>query len=197
MSCRVSGSGVHRRQILQGAAVAAASGWIGSSAHAQAARQSAVVFLSRSSNTGMLAGHLSRTFGADLIAIRPREPWPADYEEMVAWASRWRESDDLLPLDAVPDLSGRATVFLGFPIWGMSLPAPMRSFLSSVDLPGKTVLPFITHGGYGPGDAIAEVRRLAPDAEFAEPFVLECDQERSNLNALGAWLSNVAASIPR
>ena len=197
MNGQVGNGGVHRRRILQGAVLAAASGWIGSAARAQGAGQSAVVFLSRSRNTGMLAGHLSRTFAADLIEVRPRDPWPADYEEMVAWASRWRESDDLLPMEPVPDLSGRATVFLGFPIWGMSLPAPMRSFLSSVELAGKTVLPFITHGGYGPGVAMAEVRRLAPEADFAEPFVLECDQERANLNALTTWLDAASALLPR
>lgn len=197
MTSGVKGGDVHRRQVLQGAALAAASNWIGTSAHAQGAGQSAVVFLSRSSNTRMLAGHLSRSFGADLIEIRPRDPWPEDYEEMVDWATRWRESDQLLPLEPTADLSAHAPVFLGFPIWGGSLPAPMRAFLSTTDLTGKTVLPFITHGGFGAGDAMADVRRLAPNAEFAEPFVLECDQERDNLNALRAWLGAVSASVPR
>jgi flavodoxin len=179
---------VHRRRILQGAALAAASSWIGVAARAQGAGPSAVVFLSRSSNTRMLAGHLSRRFSANLIEIRPRDPWPEDYEEMVNWATRWRESDQLLPLEPATDLSGRGTVFLGFPIWGGSLPAPMHSFLSTTDLSGKAVLPFITHGGFGAGDALAEVRRLAPNTDFAEPFVLQCDQERDNLTALKSWL---------
>ena len=102
----------------------------------------------------------------------------------------------LLPLEATPDLSGHVAVFLGFPIWGGSLPAPMRSFLSEADLAGKTVLPFITHGGFGADDAMVEVRRLASNADFAEPLILECDQERDNLNALREWLSDVTASIP-
>ena len=85
-----SGRGVHRRQILRGAAFAAASSWIGTAARARGTGQSAVVFLSRSGNTRMLAGHLSRNFNADLIEIRPRDPWPEDYEDMVAWATRWR-----------------------------------------------------------------------------------------------------------
>ncbi|WP_287176946.1 hypothetical protein [Mesorhizobium sp.] len=58
------------------------------------------------------------------------------------------------------------------------------------------MLPFITHGGFGAGDAMVEVRRLAPNAGFAEPFILECDQERDNLNALREWLSDVTESIP-
>lgn len=93
MSNSAKPGGVNRRRVLQGAALAAASGWTGSAARAQGTSRAAVVFLSRSSNTRMLAGHLSRTFDADLFEIRPSNPWPEDYEEMVAWASRWRESD--------------------------------------------------------------------------------------------------------
>lgn len=64
----------------------------------------------------MLAGRLSRQFDADLVELGPRDPWPDDYEEMVDWATRWRQNDRLLPLEATPDLSGHAAVFLGFPI---------------------------------------------------------------------------------
>ncbi|MFV0358755.1 flavodoxin [Tropicimonas sp.] len=186
-----------RRQVLHAAALAAASGWAGGgAARAQGGGQTAVVFLSRSGNTRMLAGHLSRRFNADLIEVRPRDPWPDDYDRMVDWASRWREGDQLLPLEHAPDLSGHDTVFLGFPIWGGSLPAPMRSFLTAADLSGKTVLPFITHGGYGPGNTMAAVHGLAPNASFMPEFILRCDQERDTLNALRGWLSDVSAQTP-
>lgn len=184
--------GVDRRALLRGAAFATAAGGLAAhAAHARAAK-TAVVFLSRSGNTRMLAGDLSRRRGADLIEILPRDPWPADYEEMVAWASGWRDSARPPPLAGRIDLTGYGTVFLGFPIWGGALPAPMRSALIGQDLSGKTLLPFITHGGYGPGGAMDEVSRLAPRAAVADPFVLRCDQERDNLDALRGWLANAA-----
>lgn len=184
---------LNRRHVLQGAAVAAATGWAASAATAQGAGATAVVFLSRSGNTRMLAGDLSRRYNADLIEVRPRDPWPEDYEDMVAWASRWRESSDLLALESVPDLSRHETIFLGFPIWGGALPAPVRSLLSATDLSGKTVLPFITHGGFGAGNAVQEIRSLAPDARFPQEFVLQCDQERDNLDALHRWLNRAGS----
>ena len=53
-------------------------------------------------------------------------------------------------------------MFLGFPIWGMALPAPVRTFLTTHDLAGKTLVPFITHGGYGTGDAPGTAGRTGP-----------------------------------
>lgn len=134
-------TGFSRRRLLQGASLAAAAGWARSAARAEGNGQVAVVFLSRSNNTRMLAGHLSRSFDAELIEIRPRDPWPEDYENMVAWATRWRDSDALLPLEPTPDLSRQTTLFLGFPICGMALPAPMRSSSPAPILPARPYCP--------------------------------------------------------
>lgn len=49
------------------------------------------------------------------------------------------------------------TVYLGFPIWGTTLPPMVDTFLSSHDLSNKRVIPFITHGGYGIGDSEAKL----------------------------------------
>jgi flavodoxin len=155
-----------------------------------------VVYLSRSGNTRVIADALGRRFGADVFEVRPREPWPADYDEMVAWASRLRESDADVPLAGnVEDLDRYRTIFLGFPVWGMDLPAVTRSFLRSHDLSGKTAVPFITHGGYGPGSSMQTARASAPGARFVEPFVLRCDQERSTLDSLNAWLEENGESL--
>ena len=42
----------------------------------------------------------------------------------------------------------------------MQLPPPIRSFLASHDLKGKTVAPFKTHAGYGVGSGFEEINRL-------------------------------------
>ena len=82
-------------------------------------------------------------------------------------------------------------MFLGFPIWSTALPAPMRSLLSSVDLAGKIILPFITHGGYGAGSSVDELRSLAASATVTDPFILQCDPERNNLDAIEPWLRSI------
>jgi flavodoxin len=131
------------------------------------AGQRLVVFLSRSGNTRVLAGALARRYGADLFELRPHDPWPENYEEMVAWARALSASDVDVPLaETLPGIDGYQTVFLGFPVWSTDLPAVTRSFLRSHDLSGKTVVPFITYGSSGAGSSMRTVRALAPDAQF-------------------------------
>lgn len=149
---------------------------------------SVVVYLSRSGNTRVLAGALSRRFNASLFELRPREPWPADYDEMVAWASRKNDEGNLQLAENLLNIANYRTVFLCHPIWSMDLPAVTASFLRSHDLSGKTIVPIITHGGYGQGSAVETARSLASDAIFIDAFVLACNQERDDLASLDQWL---------
>ncbi|MEC5397375.1 flavodoxin [Uliginosibacterium sp. H1] len=150
-----------------------------------------VAFFSRSGNTRVIAGFLQRTLGTDLHEIVPATAYPADYETTVAQATRERNSG------YAPALAGRAarmadydTVFLGFPVWGMSLPPVIRSFLRTHDLARKNLVPVITHGGYGSGDSLDLLARQAPQARMGKPFILQCDQERSTNERIDQWLKD-------
>ena len=83
------------------------------------------------------------------------------------------------------------TVFLGFPIWGETAPPLIRSFLSGHDLSGRTLVPFVTHGGYGLGNSLSVVARHAPRTRLLEGFVMQADQERQTLTQVTRWLSTV------
>jgi flavodoxin len=187
-----------RRAALQSLILPALVGLAAAPAAGQSARGSRtlVAFLSRSGNTRVIAGQLQRRFGADLFEIRTAEPYPADYEETVAQARRERDAAATPPLaEQLADIGGYETVFLGFPIWGMALTAPVRTFLVTHDLSGKTLVPFITHGGYGTGEVPGTVAELAPRARIVTPFVLEADQERATLNSVSAWLETVEPEL--
>jgi flavodoxin len=176
--------------------VAAAVDAASAAAQDRADTRTLVAFLSRSGNTRVIAGALQRRFDADLFEIRTAEPYPADYEETVARAQRERDAAATPPLaESVADIAGYQTVFLGFPIWGMALPAPVRTFLTTHDLAGATLAPFITHGGYGTGGALDTVAELAPRARVVAPLVLEADQERATLNSVTAWLGTVQPDL--
>jgi len=151
-----------------------------------------VAYFSRSGNTRLVAGHVRRTLSADLFEIQPAQPYPEDYQATVRQAERERDTAFEPPLkEAVADLSSYETIFLGFPIWGMTAPPVIRSFLSRHDLAGKTIVPLITHGGYGTGQSLSTVKGLASKARLREGFTLQMDQEREILQRVGRWLGTV------
>lgn len=151
-----------------------------------------VAFFTRSGNTKVIAGTLHRELKADLFEIHPERPYPEDYEQTVAQASDETRRAYEPPLAAkVPNLAAYDTLFLGLPIWGMTAPPVIRSFLHAHDLRGRTIRPFITHGGYGVGDSMDVIRALTPDAIVTDPFVMEADQERRTLTQVRGWLGSI------
>jgi flavodoxin len=151
-----------------------------------------VAYLTRSGNTRVIAGTLHRALGADLFEIRPARPYPEDYEEHVAQATRERDSGFEPELaEKVADIASYDEIYLGFPVWGETAPAPIRSFLKAHDLRAKTIRPFITHGGYGVGGSPAVLTSHALGAQIEEPFVMEADQERRTLNQVRGWLGRL------
>lgn len=154
-----------------------------------------VAYFSRSGNTRVVAGLIHRARragGTDLFEIRPASPYPDDYLETVEQARQERDSGHVPALEAkVLSMANYDTVFLGFPIWGETAPPVIRSFLSAHELSGKTVIPFVTHGGYGLGNSQSVLSRQAPKARLRKGFVMEADQERRTMDRVTGWLSGV------
>lgn len=156
------------------------------------AGKSLVAYVTRSGNTRVIAETLHRALGADLFEIRPVQPYPADYDDHVAQAARETADGIAPPLAEQPaDIGAYQEIFLGFPIWGQTAPPPIRSFLMLHDLAGKTIRPFITHGGYGVGRSLSIIADHAPGARITDAFVMEADQERRTRDQVGDWLSRI------
>jgi flavodoxin len=153
-----------------------------------------VAFFTRSGNTKLIAGKVRRDLGADLFEIQPAQAYPEDYEATVAQAEREKQSGYEPPLkENVAEIGMYNTVYLGFPIWGSTAPTIIKSFLSKHDLAGKDVVPLITHGGYGAGDSLGVLRRMAPKARLSRPFIIRMDQERAILKEVANWLQTSGA----
>lgn len=56
------------------------------------------------------------------------------------------------------------------------------------NLSGKTVVPLITHGGYGLGDSLTIVAKHAPQARLVEGFSMQGPQERQTVTRVLEWL---------
>ena len=120
-------------------------------------------------HTKVMAGYIAEELGADTFEIVPAEDYPFSYSECLDQASD-ELAADARPLVAgeMPDVSGYATVFVGCPIWWGSEPMVVRTFLDEVDLSGKTIVPFTTHGGSGLGSVVENLESRIAGATFMD-----------------------------
>ena len=113
-----------------------------------------VAYFSASGVTAKVARTLAEAVGANLFEIAPKEPYTkADLNWMDANARSTVEMKDpgsRPELAAgLPDAAAYDTIYVGFPIWWYVAPTIVNTFLESLDLSGKTVVPFATSGRYG------------------------------------------------
>jgi flavodoxin len=154
-----------------------------------------VAYFTRSGNTRVVAGLIHRELRADLFEIRPATPYPEDYLETVEQARKERDSDfEPILKGKVSNMADYDTVFLGFPIWGGTTPPVVRAFLSTHDVSGKTLVPFVTHGGYGLDDCMAVLASHARKARIQAGFSMEADQERRTMESVARWLRRADVS---
>jgi flavodoxin len=138
-----------------------------------------IVYLSRTNNTRAIAETIQQKVGGKLVALELETPYPADYNTTVQQVVHENETGYLPPLKTKIDrIEQYDVLFLGFPTWGMQLPPPVKSFLHQYDLKGKTVIPFNTNGGYGPGSSFQTVRELCPQSTILQGFVIRGGSER-------------------
>ena len=183
--------GLSRRDALR-AALPLAGPWSTDAASTSATSRTLVAYVSRTGNTRVVAGLIRRAHGVDLVEIEPADPYPEDYQATVDQATRERATGYQPPLRArVAGIDGYDVLFLGFPIWGMSVPPVIRSFLGAHDLTGKRIVPFFTHGGYGLGTSLEVVAAHAPRSRLLDGFAMQADQERRTRDQVTGWLDGL------
>lgn len=112
-------------------------------AGADTGRRVAVVYFSRSGNTGLAARHIAKTLDADLFELKA-----PDYRlGLAGWSHAMRDARgteaDISPRTI--DLSGYDEVYLGSPIWLYAPAPPISAFVEHNRFDGKRVVLFNTY----------------------------------------------------
>jgi flavodoxin len=138
-----------------------------------------IVYLSRTNNTKAIADMIHEKLGGRLVALELQTPYPADYHATVQQVVRENETGYLPPLKTVIEGPDQYDfIFVGFPTRDMKLPPPMKSFLRQHSFRGKTIIPFNSDGGYGPGSTFQAVRELCPQSTVLKGFFTRGGSER-------------------
>lgn len=116
-------------------------------------------------NCQFIAQAIQQAVGGDLFAIETVQEYPGTHQPLLDFAY------DELRQDARPELSSQienlddySVIFLGYPNWNADLPMPLYTFLESYDFSGKTIIPFVTHGGNGFSRTVSTIAGLQPNA---------------------------------
>ena len=141
-----------------------------------------IVYLSRTKNTKTIAEIIHQQVKGDLVALELKNPYPENYQQIVAQVAKENEQGILPPLSTrIENIEKYDVVFLGFPTWGMQLPPPMKSFLTQNKFKGKTIVPFNTNAGYGIGSSFDKVKELIPESKVLDGFTMKGGIERDGI----------------
>lgn len=151
-----------------------------------------IAYFSYTGNTERVAHSLQEMTGGDLFEIQREPPYDMDVDDPEAEI----ENNARPPLAAylpAEEMAEYATVFVGYPIWYQTMPAPVRTFLEYYDFTGKSVISFCTAASStiaGSNDDFAESARHSAAGEvnviFGRRFrTNETDAMRTWLDTLG------------
>lgn len=120
-------------------------------------------------NTEFIAMEIQKNLGGDLFAIETVQEYPGSHEPLLDFAYN-EKSDNARPelSTHIESLEGYDYIFIGYPNWNADLPMPLYTFFDEYDFSGKTIIPFVTHGGSGFSGTIRTIQSLEPDAAVIE-----------------------------
>ncbi|MDE6494514.1 MAG: NAD(P)H-dependent oxidoreductase [Bacteroidales bacterium] len=151
-----------------------------------------IVYYSYSGNTQTLAKEIQKATGADLFEIKTVEAYPEEYQAVVDQAKK-EIADRVRPaIQALPEnLEDYDVVFVGSPNWWSTIAPPVSTLLSKVNLKGKTVVPFITHGSGGMADCEKDVKALCPRSDFKKGLAINGNVAEKSSVAVQKWLKEI------
>ena len=116
-------------------------------------------------NTERIAKKLQSVAGGDLVKIDTALPYSGSYDDVVTQGQREVNrgyEPEIKPLNV--NIADYDVVAIGTPTWWYTMAPAVKTFLHANDFTGKTVVPFMTNGGW-PGHVIKDMKQLCAGAK--------------------------------
>lgn len=128
-----------------------------------------VAYYSWSGNTKEVAEAIAEKTNGTLFRIETVKAYPEEYRATTEQAKK-EINDGYRPelKDKVADIAQYDVIFIGSPNWWGTIAPAVSTFLSSYDLKGKKVIPFITHGGGGVQNTVKDLTAQCTGCDVAE-----------------------------
>ncbi len=148
-----------------------------------------IVYYSQSGNTKSAAELIQHVVDADLCEIEAQDPYPTNYKELLKRVREEMDKNvDVAYKPVSIDVSSYDVIFVGTPNWGGKVALPLATFLKQQDLTGKTILPFLSHGGVGKQDIEDDLKELCPGAKVGSAYSAFQKVEEDDVEDVIAWM---------
>ena len=125
-----------------------------------------VVYYSQTGNTEKVAQVIAQSLNADVEAILPVVPYDGDFGQTIERGRKELEEGnfpEIGPLSLNPQ--DYDVIFLGYPVWFGTYAPPVETYLRSVDLSGKKIVPFCSFGSGGLDSSTRDIVAKEPESE--------------------------------
>ena len=151
-----------------------------------------IAYFSWGGNTKSIAEKIHNTIGGDMFRIETAVPYPTDYNEAAYGIAKKQHEEGTKPeLKDNGDVSGYDVIFVGTPVWWHEMALAVKTFLSANNFEGKTIVPFITHGGGGKYTIAEDIGKMTKGAKVVEPLVLYGNGGANAQQEIGNWLKQI------
>ena len=162
-----------------------------------------VIYFSHTGNTRYVAEYIQKATDADILEIKPLDPYPEDHDAVLARAKKEldtkalpaiadppQEIQELKP----PKLRMYSVVYLGFPNWYGTIPRPVMTLIASGLLYAKAVAPFVTHGGGGMQNIESDLKESLESSKVLKGLLIRDKNVRNSQKEIDRWLMTISTS---
>jgi flavodoxin len=139
-----------------------------------------------------VASQIHEAVGGDLVEIQTVQPYPDDYDALVAQNVEEQRTNYMPPLSTtIENIQDYDVVFSGSPLWNVRLTPPVRSFLSSHDLSGKIIAPFVTYKVSGLGRSRRDIEELCAESTILDGLAVLGEEASAAKPTVWDWLARL------
>ena len=156
-----------------------------------------VVYYSWSNgNTKRIAEQLANETGADIARIETTFAYEGSHQEVVDQGQREVEAGFMPQINPLSvNISDYEVIAIGTPTWWYTMAPAVLTFLTTQDFSGKTVIPFMTNGGW-PGHVIKDIKKACSGAKSACEMEIQFDSTggsklETSQKQIDQWIQNV------
>lgn len=147
-------------------------------------------------NTERIAKMLQNKIGGDLAKIDTVVPYSGSHNEVVSQGQEEVQrgyEPEIRPLEV--NVSDYDVIAVGTPTWWYTMAPAVKTFLHEQNFEGKTVVPFMTNGGW-PGHVIKDMKKACKGADTACEMQIQFDSTggsrlETSEAQIDQWIQNV------